>query len=242
MENQEIYFEDVRGHPLLSRKEEQQLAKQIERGGKRGREARDRLIMCNLRLVLHYVNKLNVDERHRDDLIQEGNLGLLTAVKKFDWRQGTKFSTYATWWIRQKIRKALPTLNDVGRLPQHIWEKFWRHKRTGELTAKERDLQKADRFLRRIAPIDPMKVDDETQFEDDIAHKEMMGRVAEIFECLDERTRDAIRMRYGIGYEEPMTLKEIGDRVGLTRERSRQIIKQGITEIRHILRDSLPRT
>lgn len=221
-------------HELLSADEEQALAKAIEKGDL---EARRKLIECNLRLVVHYVNKLTVEERHRDDLIQEGNVGLIIAVDKFDWRVGTKFSTYATWWIRQRIRKAMPGLNEIGRLPQHIWDKFWRYQKGGEPEVDEEDLDKAGRFLHAVAAVEDSVMSHEV--DDDlveiVSQRELLGRLEDLFECLPDQKREVLIMRFGIGMDERMTLREISAKMGCSKEWARRVAREAIQDLRKLL-------
>jgi len=232
-------LEDYYQHPLLSAAEEKKLAKRIEKGDLK---ARSYLVECNLRLVVHYVNKLTVEERHRDDLIQEGNVGLMIAVDKFNWRRGTKFSTYATWWIRQRIRKAMPGLNEIGRLPQHIWDKFWRYQKTGEAEVALEDLEKAGRFLRGVGAVEESVLpgnEDEDTFEEVVEQRELIAMVEDLFSCLDERTQRILVMRFGIGMEEGMTLRQISSQMGVSFERIRQIARDGLMDLRKLMGVSL---
>lgn len=226
-------------HALLSAEEERQLAKRIEKGDM---EARRRLIECNLRLVAHYVNKLTVEERHRDDLIQEGNVGLIIAVDKFDWRKGTKFSTYATWWIRQRIRKAMPGLNEIGRLPQHIWDKYWRYQKTGNPEVAEEDLDKAGRFLHAIVAVeDAVMTHEQEDLQIIIERRELIRRIEDVFECLEEKEQKALILWFGIGLEKPLSLAQVGRRIkksdGARRsaEAVRQLIGKALRELRKLL-------
>jgi RNA polymerase primary sigma factor len=220
-------------HPLLTAAEEKTLAKKIEKGD---RAARAKLVECNLRLVVHYVNKLTVEERHRDDLIQEGNVGLIIAADKFDWRMDTKFSTYATWWIRQRIRKAMPGLNEIGRLPQHIWDKFWRFQKTGEAEVALEDLEKAGRFLRGVGAIDESLLRESNEnVERLVEQRELIERVQDLFNCLDDRTQRILFMRFGIGMEQWMTLRQISKKMKLSVERIRQIERDALADLRKLL-------
>ena len=225
-------------HELLTSAQEKALAKRIEKGD---RKARDYLIECNLRLVVHYVNKLTVEDRHREDLIQEGNVGLLIAVDKFDWRRGTKFSTYATWWIRQRIRKAMPGLNEIGRLPQHIWDKFWRYQKTGEPEVAVEDLDKVGRFLRGVGAVEDSMLprSEPDDFEEIVAQRELIAMLQDLFTCLSERTQKALFMRFGIGMERRMTLREISEKMKVSKERVRQIARDGLIDLRKLLKVSL---
>jgi RNA polymerase sigma factor (sigma-70 family) len=230
--------EDQFHHELLSAEEEKRLAKAMEKGD---RSARQRLIECNLRLVVHFVNRLPVEDRHREDLVQEGNIGLIIAVDKFDWRKGTKFSTYATWWIRQRVKKAMPGLNEIGRLPQHIWDKFWRHQKTGESDVGEADLTKVGRFLKAVTSIEEELPGQLTSsdVQDTVADHELIRKIEELFHCLSDRKRQAIIMRFGIGIEDRMTLREMAAKMGISTERARQVTREAIKDLRNLLDVSL---
>jgi len=245
MEDQ--YLDEVSKYPLLTSKEERELARMMKRKNSRSpriralaEEARQKMITSNLRLVIYCVNKVKVPERHRCELIQEGNMGLMIAVERFDPEHGTKFSTYAIWWIKQRIRKAMPTLNEVGRLPQHIWDKFWRNQRTGEATAKAEDLKKAESFLTGILEVDESSCKVQSDTFDEVAQQDLIRHILEIVDCLYcDRTREIILMRFGVDVEAPMTLEQIGQRLGITKERVRQIEAEGLEEIRTALESDL---
>jgi RNA polymerase primary sigma factor len=249
----QLFLNEVGRYRLLTAEEEVELAKRIERGDK---EAKDRMVNSNLRLVVSIAKKYQGHGLSLLDLIQEGIIGLIRAVEKFDWRRGYKFSTYATWWIRQAVQRGVANKARTIRIPVHIVEREQRIARaTRELSAKlereptDQELAKAARLsvkqvrevreaARAVASLDkPVGEDDGggTAFGDLFAgdqvapDEQVTVSLAEqalrhAVEDLPERERDVIRLRYGIGDgEDPQSLEEIGRRLGLTRERVRQI-------------------
>jgi RNA polymerase primary sigma factor len=244
------YLQEISTVSLLSARDEVRLAKAIERGDQRAKNA---LIEANLRLVV------SIAKRHAGrgltllDLIQEGNLGLIRAVEKFDWRKGFKFSTYATWWIRQAISRAIAdqgrtiripahmsdTVNRVARTQRMLVQRYGRDPTSDELAA-ELDMEvgrveEVQRLTRETVSLDTPIGESETTLRDfiedeysaqpdQIAAFTMMKRdLAGVLASLPERERGILELRYGLRGEEPMTLEEVGKRVGVTRERIRQM-------------------
>jgi RNA polymerase primary sigma factor len=246
----QLFFNEARRHPLLTAEDEVELAKRIERGDL---AAKERMINANLRLVISVARKYQGQGLPLSDLIQEGMLGLIRAVEKFDWRKGFKFSTYGTLWIRQAIGRGLANSGRTVRLPVHI-------------VARARKIQDAERKLavqlgrqpteEEIAefvdlPIDevadirradrgPTSLDQgvgedgETALGDLIAGEgptveeevvSTMGddRLREAVETLPDVERDIITLRFGLDREEPHALRETGRRLGLSSERVRQL-------------------
>jgi RNA polymerase primary sigma factor len=216
--------------------------------------ARDRMIKCNLRLAVSIANKHRWSGMSLDDLIQEANIGLIKAVERYDWRRGFRFSTYATWWIRQQITRAIADKARVVRAPVHIQQTAWqiiRERREVErrLGYPERDIDTAKRAglpLSRTWHLLSMFDDEESLDEYDIVlkqskvellvdhdspepsecaeHLSLCSTISKMLEELDDRSREVIFSRFGLGTaEEEMTLEEIGLRFGVTRERIRQI-------------------
>ncbi|MDQ4082052.1 MAG: sigma-70 family RNA polymerase sigma factor [Actinomycetota bacterium] len=254
----QIFLNEVGRYPLLTAQEEVELAKRIERGDK---AAKDRMINSNLRLVVSIAKKYQGHGLGLLDLIQEGIIGLIRAVEKFDWRKGFKFSTYATWWIRQAVQRGVANKARTIRIPVHIVEREQRISRAErELTAKlERDptdqeVAKATKLsvkqvrevrdaARAVASLDkPVGEGEGTSYGELFAGKqdepeeevtlsltEQTLRAA--VNGLPERERAVIGLRYGIDGDDPVSLEEIGRRLGLTRERVRQIEAQALERL-----------
>jgi RNA polymerase primary sigma factor len=245
-----LFLDEMARYPLLTAKEEVVLAKRIEKGDK---AAKDRMINSNLRLVVSIAKRYQHQGLPLIDLIQEGILGLIRATEKFDWRRGFKFSTYATWWIRQAISRGLQNHARTIRIPVHLAERERKVARVErELTAKhgrpptDRELARAAKIKiaelrelreapRAVASLDkPLGDEGDTTLGDVVAgedsriEEEVHVRLDEenlrrIVARLPERERTIIELRYGINGEGPLTLQEIGNRIGITREGVRKI-------------------
>jgi RNA polymerase primary sigma factor len=247
----QLFLNEIGRHPLLTAKEEVELAKRIERGD---RAAKDRMINSNLRLVVSIAKKYQGHGLTLLDLIQEGIIGLIRAVEKFDWRRGFKFSTYATWWIRQAVQRGIANKGREIRIPAHIVEreqKIGRAQR--ELTTKlgreptDEEIAKATKLslkhvgevrhaARAVTSLDKpigesadaaygelFSGDDPTPEEAltvSLAEDTLRQAISE----LPDREREVVQLRYGLnGGGDPQSLDTIGKRLGLTRERVRQI-------------------
>lgn len=239
---------------LLTREEEVQLAKAIEHGGPKAQKARERFIESNLALVISIAKKYTFKAKGMtlEDLVSEGIFGLMRAVEKFDWRRGGKFSTYATWWIRQKIQYALLTKCSAVKLPANIYGLLKRYDRTNrEFLDRHRrkpaqkeiahaldvtlnaaiELEKAwDRRTESLSLLDFRMSEDRKV--GDPAHiasaKEIRSRttlqIEKMLSTLDPREEKVIRLRYGIGTGRTHTLDEVAPAIGVSsRERVRQL-------------------
>ena len=246
----QLFLREAGRHRLLTAAQEVALAKRIERGDA---EAKAQMIQSNLRLVVSIAKNYRNQGLPFLDLIQEGTLGLIRAVEKFDWRRGFKFSTYATWWIRQAVARALADKGRTIRMPVHIVERMQKINRaerslwtqlgrepTLEEIAEEASLTpqqivEVRAAARASTSLDaPVGDQDDAVFGDFVAGDEplpeetvevRMRRQAlrSALASLPEREREVVTLRYGIDGREPRTLEEIGRCLGLTRERVRQI-------------------
>jgi RNA polymerase primary sigma factor len=247
----QLFLNEAGRYPLLTAKEEVELAKRIERGD---REAKERMINSNLRLVVSIAKRYQGHGLSLLDLIQEGIIGLIRAVEKFDWRRGYKFSTYATWWIRQAVQRGVANKAREIRIPVHIVEreqKIARAERelltklgrapTEQEVAKAaklplKQVQEVRRAARAVTSLDkPLGAEDlgslgelmageEPSPEEEVSVSLGMDALRRAVAGLPERERDVVKLRYGLnGDVEPVSLEEIGRRLGLTRERVRQI-------------------
>src|ERR671919_35820 len=194
----QLFLRDVRRHPLLSAEEEVELAQRIEQGDL---DAKERMINSNLRLVVSLAKKYQGHELALLDLIQEGILGLIRAAEKFDWRRGYKFSTYATFWIRQAIQRGLANQGRTIRIPVHIGQ-------------RERKIAREER---------------QPHEEVEIGLRDQTVRAA--LDQLPEQERRVIKLRYGINGDEPTPLREAGRQLGLSPERVRRIEHKALARL-----------
>lgn len=255
------YLSDIARHPLLSADEERSLFVTMKAGGADAYDARQKLIVSNLRLVASIARKYNHGTLSFLDLVQEGSFGLIKAIERFDYTKGYKLSTYATWWIRQSITRAMSDQGRIIRLPVHLGEAVNKMKRTErELTTKlnrtpteeelARELNITIKQLRGLGKVSespvsleaPTSEDQESCFgdfiedkktplpEDMVMRKAVIEAVHSALGRLDERDAMVLRLRYGIGDDvaEGKTLEQIGEELGVTRERIRQIEQRSI--------------
>jgi RNA polymerase primary sigma factor len=246
----QLFLREAGRHPLLTAAQEVELAKAIEGGNA---QAKQRMIQSNLRLVVSIAKNYRNQGLPFLDLIQEGTLGLIRAVEKFDWRRGYKFSTYATWWIRQAVARALADKARTIRMPVHIVERMQKMNRaerslwavlgrepTLEEIADEANLplqqaKEVKAAARASSSLDaPVGESDDAVLGDFVAGDDLLPdeqverslrsqTLATALRALPERHRCVVVLRYGLDDADPKTLEEIGRRLGLTRERVRQI-------------------
>ena len=279
------YLDGIGTYDLLNADEEVALAKGIERGRRAelalqterdperrlrldlvvgdGERARRRFIQANLRLVVSIAKRYPNSGMPFLDLIQEGNLGLIRAVEKFEYRKGFKFSTYATWWIRQAITRAIADKSRTIRVPVHMMDTITQMQ-TAENTLTKRlgrvpnDAEIAEeagltvlkvREAKRVAPepisiFEPVGEDNATigDFIEDheaaVPFELVLARLnqadlREVLGRLNDRERQVIEMRYGLGPDEPKTLDEVGRHFNVTRERIRQIESKALLKMRN---------
>ncbi len=255
----ETYLREINETALLNAWEEKALANQIAEGDT---HSRDRMVRANLRLVVNIARAYTGKGLPLQDLIEEGNLGLLRAVEGFDPEMNTRFSTYASYWIKQSIKRALVNSAKTIRIPAYMVElqSKWRRATaklqdefgrtpTPEEVAKELDLpkkklkiiKKANQLYNSTPQSDQMDgswslgemiADDNTKRpEDQLIQNDNLVHVYQMLETMDSREATILRMRFGLEDAEPRTLKEIGETLGLTRERVRQIENEALGKI-----------
>jgi RNA polymerase primary sigma factor len=258
----QMFLNELRQYPLLSAKEETELAKRIERGDL---EAKEQLINSNLRLVVSLAKRYPTYDLTLLDLIQEGIFGLVRAAEKFDWRKGYKFSTYATFWIRQAIQRGIENRARTIRIPSHVSLRQRKiaqaeAKLKGELGREPTDeelagatelslshMREAREAMRTVVSLDrPIGgAEEETPFgallpaedatpDEEVAVSLEAEAVRRAVMQLPERQQIVVRMRYGIDGEEPKHLSETGRFLGISAERVRQIENDALRRLAEV--------
>lgn len=254
----DMYLGDINSVPLLSMEEERELAARVVAGDP---EAREIMISSNLRLVVSLARNYAGRGLPLQDLIEEGNLGLIRAVEGYDGKAGTRFSTYASYWVTQAIRRALINTAKVIRLPAYMVELIGRWRRaTNQLTEDLGRVPFPEEIGRRIG-IDPRRmpvvmkaigihnmtpatdptdgpsldglvVDDRARTPDDmLADEESIQRIKSLLGTLSERESMVLRLRYGLEGCDEHTLRDVGDLLSITRERVRQIEQKALDKL-----------
>jgi RNA polymerase primary sigma factor len=254
-----LYVRQIGDGPLLTREEERDLARRKDAGDE---VAKRKLIESNLRLVMSITRHYTRAGVPLLDLIQEGNLGLIRAVEKFDYRMGYKLSTYATWWIRQSITRALADQGRTIRLPVHVAEQVRRMMRARRQLAQKLNRDPSTKELavesgfpeKRIEELldlveDPVSLetpvgDGESLYGDliedtksdrpdeETAINLRRKELASALQSLNPRMRKVVELRFGLAGSDPKTLEEVGEGLGVTRERVRQLEARALRELR----------
>jgi len=253
-----LFLDDLDRYPLPDHDEQVELAKRVAAGDQ---EARRQMIAANMRLVVHWARRYQDRGVDFGDLVQEGAFGLMRAVDKFDWQRGFRFSTYATWWIRQALQRAVQQHGNTIRVPMEVAEQAQRAERVGwELTADlqrgpsaeevaeasgvdERALESLQGVARVVASLDqPAGTDtgttlgdlvgaEEHRFEDEIERQMVLERVRHAVDSLGDLERDVLRIRYGLDDGTPTSLQATASRLGIGVRRARQAEARALQQL-----------
>jgi RNA polymerase primary sigma factor len=256
-----LYVRQIGDGPLLTPAEERELARRKDEGDE---WAKRRLIECNLRLVMSITRNYVNSGVPLLDLIQEGNLGLIRAVEKFDYRLGFKLSTYATWWIRQAVTRAIADQGRTIRLPVHVVDQVRRVMRARRILTQRLNREPLPEEIAAESGIDVKRVnelfdlvedpvsletpvgdgdsmygdmiEDENSEQPDAALAELLRGVElqEALASLNERMRHVLELRFGLNGQLPKTLEEVGGELGVTRERVRQLESRALRELQSV--------
>lgn len=265
----QLYFQQINRIPLLTQEEEVSLAKRSLTGDT---EASKRLVEANLRLVVSIAKHYHSSTLSFMDLVQEGNIGLCKAAEKFDYTKGYRFSTYATWWVRQTITRALADQDRVIRIPTNLVEY---HNKMSKIIAQyqteygtapsiEELMEETGWTKERVSTLLDLTMstasletpvgDEEDATMGDLIPDNTYNPVAEamreadqqvilsVLNTLTEKERDVMTLRFGIGTDNPLTLEEVGEKYNVTRERIRQIENRALKKLRHPSRSRVLRS
>ncbi len=254
----DLFLRAARAHALLTADEEIELAKRIERGDL---EAKERMINSNLRLVVSQARRYQGHGLPMEDLVQEGMLGLIRAVEKFDWRRGFKFSTYGTLWIRQALQRGLQNHGRTIRLPVHVAQrqtkvrkvesdlstKLGREPTDEEIAAEAKidvdEVAELRELTRGLTSLDqPVGEDGETAFGDllasdrpepvqEVEEAERQELISGAVAQLPEGERNVIRLRFGLAGAEPLNLRQTGIELGIPLSKARELEQQGLNRL-----------
>jgi len=272
-EGLEVYLKQINDTPLLSAEEEIELALQLrDLDMNVAMGARDRMVRANLRLVVNIAKQFSGRSVPMSDLIEEGNLGLMRAVEGFDPEQGSRFSTYASWWIKQAIIRSLIGAGQPMHIPAYMAEEITRWRRKAAELEREKGLPATADEIRKALDLPAKRAkivedaitalsatasatagngDDATDLTEMIVDDRDEGPTKKLFEesehqvinellrQLDDRERQIIGLRYGLDGSEPLTLKEIGEKIGLTRERVRQLERLAMGKLEVYIQEEL---
>jgi RNA polymerase primary sigma factor len=260
MEALKNYLKEVRLIPLLTAEQEVELSKKIQKGDE---QARKNMIRANLRLVINIAKKYMYLGIPLLDLVEEGNLGLMKAVDKFNHKKGFRFSTYAAWWIKQSITRSISEQGKMIRVPVYMNELIAKWKKTKEALSQKMKIVPMDDVIAKKLKISKEKMDqinfwqssatssleasigdeegqvmdlveDQTSVAPDSEIEHIMDkeRVQGLLEIMSERERKILDMRFGLEDGKPKTLAEVARKLGVSRERIRQIEEEALRKLR----------
>jgi len=259
----QMYLKDVGKTKMISPQEEKRLAKIISNGRKEeALEAKKRLVKANLRLVISIAKRYIGHGVLFMDLVQEGSLGLIKAAEKFDYRKNFKFSTYATWWIRQTITRAIANSSKTIRIPVHMLDKIRQYKKEYANLSVTLNREPTDQEMVEALGVSPKKlftikksiisdpISIETPVTDDLtisdyledsssdnpeSHTEKIcleKDIEKILDILTEREKNILAMRFGINHQATQTLEQVGRLLGFSKERIRQLENEALRNLR----------
>ena len=261
----QMYLKQIGRKKMLTKKEEMELGRLIREGSEKEQEiAKGRLIQANLRLVVSIAKKYIGQGVLFMDLVQEGSLGLIRAAEKYDYKKNFKFSTYATWWIKQTIIRAISNHSRTIRIPVHMLEKIRRYKKACNDIVCNNILDADDETVSKLSGLDSKKIEEvknaikkepvslDTLVTDDLCiqdyiedttyispenstqNKLQEKDITKLISTLNKREQEIIKRRFGIDNEEPNTLEQIGNALGFSKERIRQIENIAIQKLRKV--------
>lgn len=271
MEALRTYLKEIKNIPLLTPEEEIELSKKVKKGNER---ARKKMIQANLRLVI------NIAKRYMHlgipllDLIEEGNLGLMKAVDKFDHRKGYRFSTYAAWWIKQAITRSISECGKLIRMPVYMNELMARWKKVKERLSQKLKRPPSDEEIAKKMKLSKGKIgqinfwlssqtssleapigeEDSSQVQDLIEDETAVSpnseikqflikeRIDNLLEKMSDRERIVLDMRFGLADGKTHTLAEVANKIGVSRERVRQIEEEALKKLRRFVKEQAERT
>lgn len=261
----QTYLKEIGKKKMLTKQEEMELGRLIQEGSiKEQKEAKKKLVQANLRLVVSIAKKYIGQGVLFMDLVQEGSLGLIKAAEKYDYKKNFKFSTYATWWIKQTIIRAISNHSRTIRIPVHMLEKIRRYKKACDDIVCNNIVDTDNETISKISGLDSKKIEEvknaikkepvslDTLVTDDLCiqdyiedttyispetntqNKLQEKDVTKLISILDKREQEIIRRRFGIDDEEPKTLEQIGNAMGFSKERIRQLETSALQKLRRV--------
>jgi len=262
----QMYLKEIGRKKILTKEAECELGRKIQEGNCKEKEAAMKeLVQANLRLVVSIAKKYIGQGVLFMDLVQEGSLGLIKAAEKFDYKKNFKFSTYATWWIKQTIIRAISNQSKTIRIPVHMQEKIRKYKKACSIAECDENLDSNnDAILSKLSGLSKKRIDEvratlktepvslETMVTDDLCIQDYVADtsyctpenntqnilkqndVTNLLHNLDKREQEIIKYRFGLNEEEPKTLEQVGNTLGFSKERIRQLESAAIKKLRNV--------